>query len=136
MTLQPHPAVLTIWRLWLFLAALVPAFFASVFFRIGSGWWLFANACWLAPFLAVWAWYLPQRLRGYSYSLTDDRLILQSGVFGRRVKTVPRENVRFTTDRKSIRPRDAVCGGGGRPCGLDGPARAGRARMGGGAAEN
>ncbi|WRS26787.1 PH domain-containing protein [Oscillospiraceae bacterium MB08-C2-2] len=94
---RPHPAMLTIWRLYLLLPGFVAAFLSALFFQPRSVPWLLVTGLWVAGFLFMYFFYLPAKYHRLSYTIAEGQLVKHSGVFYRRVLRMPLRSVRYTS---------------------------------------
>lgn len=107
-TKKPQPQILTIWRLSLAIITLVPAFLTSVVLRVYSTSWLVATAAWLLAFLLLYLVFFPLLYKSLSYTLFDDKLVLNTGAINRRVIAVPLAAIQFVSVFRS--PLDRMFG--------------------------
>lgn len=73
----------------------LPAFLNALIFRSGRMFLLF-TAVWVLIYLALVLVYLPLRYRNLSFTVTDEQIILHSGVIYNRVRSIPLRNIQFT----------------------------------------
>lgn len=106
--LKPQPTLLKKWRLFLLLISLVPAFLNALIFTPGEVDWLVASGIWLLLFLFFYQYYLPVRFRKLTFSVSGSRIVIYSGVFSTIVRSIPLDNVQFTSHIAS--PLDAIWG--------------------------
>lgn len=106
--MKPQPAILTIWRLILVFAAIFPAFFVSLFLRIGGRAWMLSVGLWLLCFLFFYLYYLPLRYKKLSYVLRDGQLTVNSGILYTRVRVMPLQNIQYAG--LIVSPLDAIWG--------------------------
>lgn len=96
--IKPQPKLLTLWRIVLALIMCVPAFLNSLLlYRSTSPAWIIGTAVWMIVFFAGYLVYLPLAYRRISFSLYDEKVTLYSGVFYRRIRSIPLENIQFTS---------------------------------------
>lgn len=105
---KPEQGVLTIWRLILVGATLLPALLNSIIFTVGGLVWLLITAAWVLSFLFFYLFYLPRRYHKLSYALRGDFLVVHSGVFYTRVRSMPLSSIQYTS--LHISPLDALFG--------------------------
>lgn len=98
MTLKkPDLHILTVWRLRLLAAALVPSFLTAWFSpRINWLWWLF-TAAWMCAFLYFYIFYYPIKYRKLAYGVNAHCLLVYCGVIYTRVKAVPFTSIQYTS---------------------------------------
>ena len=106
--LQLQKEILTIWRISLALTAFVPAFITSLLFQPGTPFWIMLTALWILLFLFFYLFYLPVRYRKLAFAVRGDSLVVRSGVFSTRVRTMPLQNIQYSG--LVVSPLDAVWG--------------------------
>ena len=90
---KPDPHLLTVWRLRLFLAALVPSFLSAFYYSPRHMVWQVFTGGWAGVFLLCYLWLLPLRLRRLAYSWEGGRLQLWHGIFYRHLRAIPLASV-------------------------------------------
>ena len=85
---KPSPKIITVWRVYLTLASILPAFAISVRYA-GSFAWKIAAAAFILVFLAIYLAYIPALYKSYSYDLNR----VASGVFRERTIVLSRETI-------------------------------------------
>jgi membrane protein YdbS with pleckstrin-like domain len=94
---KPSPKTLTVWRVRQTLLAFVPAFALSLRYNAGSSAWRWAAGVFVLAFAGAYLFYLPARLKRCSYGLKGGKLMLTSGVFGKRKISLPLSAVQSVT---------------------------------------
>lgn len=94
---KPQLQIITIWRIMLTLAVIVPAVLICLFLRVGSFAWTLAAAGLAALFLAAYLVYLPLFYKKMSFGVSDGKLVLKTGVFTTRVVAMPVPQIQFVT---------------------------------------
>lgn len=100
--MKPQPQILTVWRIVLALAMVLPAFLNTLIFGRTGLIWAGTTAAWVVLFLVLYLAYLPLRYLRMSYSLTDDRIVLYGGVLYRNIKSIPIRNVQYTVVSRNL----------------------------------
>lgn len=98
MTLKkPDLHVVTVWRIRLLVAAIIPAFVSACFWKqINWVWWLF-TASWALAFLYFYIFYYAIKYRKLSYSLNERCLLIHCGVIYTRVKAIPFTSIQYVS---------------------------------------
>jgi len=100
-TLHPQRLIIRVWRFAAVVAAALPAFFAPLFLRPGSGLWATATGLWAGVFLFFYLYYLPAHCKGLSLTAKEDEIILKTGVFSRVTHRMPINAIQYITLRSS-----------------------------------
>lgn len=95
--MKPQPKILTIWRMSLTIAMVIPAFANALFFSPRSRVWLILSLVWLALFLILYLWYLPLRYNNLSFTVSGERILLYSGALYTRVRILPLCNIQYVS---------------------------------------
>jgi len=119
LALRAHPHTLGVWRAVLVLSALPLAFCASLLLRPGSAPWWIATCVWGAGFVFFYLFYLPAKQRRLCLELSEEKLVLRTGVFSNIRKTAPLARIQYVKIRSSplhkwfgISTLVIVCAGG------------------------
>lgn len=99
---HPQPQILTIWRISLTLAAIVPAFLISLLLKRDSAAWMISVGFLALLYLAAFVVYLPLLFRKISYSVSGERIVYKTGVFYHRVITAPVAAVQYVSVSQSV----------------------------------
>lgn len=83
------PKIITVWRAYLTLASLLPAFAISVRYA-GSFAWKIAAGVFVLAFVWMYLFYLPALFKSFSYGVGDGTLVLKRGVFRERSIILPK----------------------------------------------
>jgi membrane protein YdbS with pleckstrin-like domain len=83
------PKILTVWRVRLTLLAFAPAFALSLRYGAASTAWRVCSGIFVLAFAWAYLFYLPARLKGFSYTCKAGTLVLSSGVFRARTLAIP-----------------------------------------------
>ena len=94
---QPGEKSISLWRVRAFLLALIPSVVCGVVWEFGSPPYLAATVVWLAVLLGALYLYIPLWNRSCRYQLEKDRVIAQTGVLYRQVRTIGRENIQYAS---------------------------------------
>jgi membrane protein YdbS with pleckstrin-like domain len=95
--IKPLPSLLSLWRGFAAVGALLPAFVTSVLFQPLSPAWLVATAVWLAVFFVIYLIYLPLLHRRLLYSVSDGRVTMRAGVFYHNIRSLPIAGIQYIT---------------------------------------
>lgn len=74
-----------------------PAFLNALFFYNQDHLRVWLTIGWIALYMVLYVIYLPLRYRNLSFSLTDTYIVLHSGVIYHRVRSIPLQNIQYTT---------------------------------------
>jgi membrane protein YdbS with pleckstrin-like domain len=94
---KPRRELLAIWRFYLILAALIPAFVISLIFSFPGGWWLLATGIWFALFVGLFAVYLPLLFQSRAYAVEKERIVSYGGVVYRYCHSLPLASIQYIT---------------------------------------
>lgn len=100
-SMKPQPKILTIWRIVLTLCAVVPAFLNAILFPVPGRLWLWVSVVWIALYLAMYLVYLPLKYQKLTFSVSEERILLYSGVLYTYVRSIPLRNIQFTAITKT-----------------------------------
>jgi len=75
----------------------VLAFLISLVIVVFSVQWFLVVAVWLALFLLCWLWYLPQRSKNMSLSITTEKITMHIGIFVRKIQVLPLGSIQFVS---------------------------------------
>ncbi len=102
MELGPNVRLLYAWWVLLFAASTVLCLAVSLFSLFSALLWHAATATVLAAFSILFAWYLPARLRSIRYTVTQEYVMVTSGVLGRSQRYLYLKNVQFSSVERSV----------------------------------
>lgn len=94
--IKPETSVKTVWRIYLVLISLLPAFAIS-FFLSGKSVFMPVALVWFAVFIFFFAVYIPVYHKNLVYALNDNTLTLKHGVFYTSIYNMPVNNIQFTS---------------------------------------
>lgn len=94
---KPRRELLLIWRLYLILCALIPAFLLSLFCAMFGTLWLILTAAWLVIFLTLFSFYFPLAFRNRAFSVGKDHITAYGGVVYRYSHSLPIANLQYLT---------------------------------------
>ena len=98
MTLKkPDLQILTVWRLRLLLAAILPAALLVIFASRRNLVWGLLTAAWTTGFLYAYIFYYPIKYRKLAYAINQSCLLLHCGVIYTRVKAIPLSSIQYIT---------------------------------------
>ncbi|MCL2057409.1 MAG: PH domain-containing protein [Oscillospiraceae bacterium] len=94
---KPHRGLMTIWRMYLTAAALIPAFLFSLFLPFPGFWWRSAAIIWGAVFLALYAVYIPMRFSAKSFRVENGMVVSCGGVVYRYSHSLPIGRIQYVS---------------------------------------
>ena len=103
--IRPHARLLRIWRVYLILLSIPPAFALSLLMQIGFAPWFIAVGTWGIVFLCIYLLYLPARWRVLLFSVDARAITRKSGVFFLKTEVLPLDAVCFTSIIRNPIPR-------------------------------
>ena len=91
------PKVIRMWRIRLFLAAVIPSFLAALLWTPASRAYWIATIFWAGILLGACFGYLPLWYSRFSYGLDGENLTVSRGVLFRQVKRIRIANIQYLT---------------------------------------
>ncbi len=106
--MKPQRGLLIKWRMLLALGCLLPALINALLFYPGKLLWTIVTVVWLTVFFFFYLIYLPIKFKRLTYYVAKQKVVVHSGVFYNRIRTVPQASIQYVS--AVVSPIDAIWG--------------------------
>lgn len=93
----PDKRLLLVWRINLVVLSIPFAFAIALLLKVGTFWWYLLSAVWVVLFLSCYLVYLPLFWKSIAYSMKENQIRVNSGVFLRRRRSMDLSSVQYLT---------------------------------------